>query len=381
MNLRYVAPLLALGMILGSLRPGAFTQSFGHATLWIFLPVLIFDAAWELDALAARRLWRPIAFLAFPGVALTAAAIAAAAHFAGGLSWRAALLLGAILSATDPIAVAALFRKLAVPSELLTIVESESLLNDAVAVALYRALLLAAASTALAASPAPLVAGAFGGVVAGVAIGFAVAYVVARVFLRNVAVPAQAVATFAGAYGAYYAAEYFGWSGIFAVIAFGIALRAFEGQRISQDAVRAVGRAWEWLVVAANGILFFLIGASLDVTRLLHEPRLLLATLAGVTLARFVLTGALLLPAVRPHLPPAWLAVIRFAGVRGALSLALAIGTPLALAHRGEIIDATFFVVIVSIFATAFTLERRVRRLGLSAGQELLVQGVEQYFG
>lgn len=369
MKLTYVAPLLALGMLLGYLRPGALTQSFGHATLWIFLPALIFDAAWELNALAARRLWRPIVFLAFPGVALTAVTIAVAAHLAGSLPWGAALLLGAILSATDPIAVVALFRKLAVPSELLAIVESESLLNDAVAVVLYRALLLAAAGAVLAVSPAAVMVFAFFGVVAGIAIGLAMAYVVARVFLRNVTAPAQALATFAGAYGGYYAAEYFGWSGIFAVIAFGVALRAFEGRRISEDAVRAVGRAWEWLVVVANATLFFLIGASLDVTRLLHEPRLLFVTLAGVMLARFALTCGLLLPAVRPQLPAAWLAVIRFAGVRGALSLALAIGTPLAFANRGEIVDATFFIVIVSIFAGAFTLDRRVRRLGLSAGQ------------
>lgn len=369
MNIRYVAPLLALGMLLGYFRPGEFTQSFGQATLWIFLPALIFDAAWELDSLAALRLWRPIAFLAFPGVALTAAAIAAAAHLAGGLPWGPALLLGAILSATDPIAVVTLFRKLGVPNALLTVVESESLLNDAVAVVLYRALLVAAAGAALAASPAPVIAFAVGGIVGGIAIGLGVAYIVARLLVRNVGAAAQALATFAGAYGGYYAAQYFAWSGIFAVIAFGVALRAFEGKRLAEDAVRAVGRAWGWLVAAANAILFFLIGASVDVTRLLHEPRLLGATLAGALFARFALTGGLSLRAVRPHLPPSWLAVIRFAGVRGALSLALAIGTPLDFPHRGEVIDATFCVVLVTLFAGAFTLERQVRRLGLSARQ------------
>lgn len=380
MNVAYVAPLVALGILLGYFRPGELTQSFGQVTLWVFLPALIFDAAWELDAFVALRLWRPIAFLAFPGVALTAAVIAAAGHLAGGLPWGTALVLGAILSATDPIAVVALFRKLKVPGELLTIVESESLINDAAAVVLYRALLWAASAAALAGSPSSVIAFAFGGVVAGIAIGLAVAYLVARLLVRNVGVTARALATFGGAYGGYYVAQYFGWSGIFAVIAFGVALRAFEGKRMTEDAVRTVGRAWGPLVAAANAILFFLIGASLDITRVLHEPRLLLTTLAGVFFARFALTTGLSLAVKRPHLPAPWLNVIRFAGVRGALSLALAIGTPLDFVHRGEVIDATFFVVIVTILVGAFTLERRVERLGLSAGQQLRVEGVEQNF-
>lgn len=378
MNLVYIVPVLALGMLVGFVRPGQFTQIFGHATLWIFLPALIFDAAWELHLDSARLYWKPIALLAFPGVALTAAVIAAAAHYGAGLPLGVALLLGAILSATDPIAVVALFRKIVIPRGLLTIVEGESLLNDAVAVVFYRALLALVGGAALVASSGAAVFAALLGIAAGLAIGLVIAFLVAGALRRSGNVPIQAVATFAGAYGGYYVAEHFGWSGIFAVITFGVALRAFEERRISPEAVRAVSRAWAWLLVAANALLFFLIGTSLDITRIMREPRLILVVLAGVLTARFCIIYGLLLPAAKPRLSHGWLAVIRLAGVRGALALALAVGTPPNLAYRGELIDATFCVVIVTIVAGTLTLGNLVRRLNLSAGQQLLVERAQQ---
>ena len=365
-------------MLVGFVRPGQFTQIFGHATLWIFLPALIFDAAWELHLDSARLYWKPIALLAFPGVALTAAVIAAAAHYGAGLPLGVALLLGAILSATDPIAVVALFRKIVIPRGLLTIVEGESLLNDAVAVVFYRALLALVGGAALVASSGAAVFAALLGIAAGLAIGLVIAFLVAGALRRSGNVPIQAVATFAGAYGGYYVAEHFGWSGIFAVITFGVALRAFEERRISPEAVRAVSRAWAWLLVAANALLFFLIGTSLDITRIMREPRLILVVLAGVLTARFCIIYGLLLPAAKPRLSHGWLAVIRLAGVRGALALALAVGTPPNLAYRGELIDATFCVVIVTIVAGTLTLGNLVRRLNLSAGQQLLVERAQQ---
>ncbi|MDP9110666.1 MAG: cation:proton antiporter [Candidatus Eremiobacteraeota bacterium] len=370
MKVTFVAPLLAIGILVGSLRPGLFTQGFGYATLWIFLPALLFDAAWELDWALALRLWKPIVLLAVPGVAVTAAVIAAAIHFAGQLPWAPALLLGSILSATDPIAVVALFRTLGVPAGLLTIVECESLLNDAIAVVLYRILLVGAVSaTAISASPPILgLLGLFGSV-AGIATGFAIAYPFAQLLSRRIGIPGQAIATFAGAYGAYYAAEHVGFSGIFAVIAFGAALQRFERKRLSPGAMRSVGRAWRWAVVGANAALFFLIGSAVDVTRLLREPRLLLVTLGAVALARILATHVLLGAAVRPALPPGWLPAIRLAGVRGALALALGIALPASVPFRGAIVDAIFCVVVVTIVGSALTLKTRLRRLGLFAGE------------
>ena len=99
MKLGQIAVLLVAGIVAGALFPGKLTALFGTATLYVFLPALIFEGAWNLDAHAMRRAWAPIALLAVPGVIITAALIAVCAHFAGGFAWGAALLLGAILSA------------------------------------------------------------------------------------------------------------------------------------------------------------------------------------------------------------------------------------------------------------------------------------------
>src|SRR5579872_2815772 len=150
MKLWVIAALIAAGLVVGAFAPGAFTGWFRYATFQVFLPAIIFEAAWQLDFGTMRRAWRPIMLLAIPGVAVTAAAIAAIAYYGAHLQLPAALILGAVLSATDPVAVTAIFRRLEVPAVLATIVESESLLNDAVAVVLYRTVIGAVTAAAVA---------------------------------------------------------------------------------------------------------------------------------------------------------------------------------------------------------------------------------------
>src|SRR5581483_255289 len=193
---------------------------------------------------AMRRQWKTIAMLAFPGVLLTAAVVAAAL-FLVRVPLGAALLAGAILSATDPIAVVAVFRRLKVPVTLATIVECESLFNDAAAVALYRAVLAALAAGAASAGAIALVSVATllrsaGGAIAGVALAFAVA----RVLRNRGSARLQVAATIFCAYGAYFAAEYLKLSGIFATIACGIALRYYERAWITLDIDEGVYRFW-----------------------------------------------------------------------------------------------------------------------------------------
>jgi CPA1 family monovalent cation:H+ antiporter len=354
MRLWHIAALLVAGIAVGVAFPGRLTGLFGQATLYVFLPALIFEAAWHLDFHVMRRQAAPIALLAVPGVALTAAVIALCVHYVGGFAWNSALLLGAILSATDPIAVVAVFRRLHVPKALATIVESESLLNDAVAVVLYRAILLAVIWQAAL------------GVVLGIVIGGILAYLAAFVLRRQFGAPAQSAATFAGAYGGYVLCDHFGWSGIFAVLTFGIVLRELERHRISVQCAEGVTGFWEALALAANLVLFFLIGAALDFTQLLHVLPAAAVTLGAVLLAR-VLVAYGLLSAARSRLPPFWQAVVRMAGIRGALSLALALAAPAAFVQRNLIINATFAVVVVTILVASLTLTRRLERLRLEA--------------
>ncbi len=363
MQLWHIAALLVVGIVVGALFPGRIGGLFPAATLYIFLPALIFEAAWYLDLHVMRRTWKPIALLAVPGVVVTATIIAVATHYITALAWGPALLLGAILSATDPVAVVAIFRRLQVPKQLATIIESESLLNDAIAVVLYRATLAVILLGASARVSNTIVA-AIAGVVIGILLGVAFAYVAAFALHNRINPMIQTAATLAGAYGVYALAEHFGWSGIFAVLTFGIALRELERNILTVTSAEEVAKFWDWAATAANIVLFFLIGASLDFTRLLDVLPVIAVTIAAVAVARAVVAYGILQFA-RKSVGRVWQSVVRMAGIRGALSLALALATPRLLAQRSIIVDATFAVVVLTILTGSLTLNRRLASLPL----------------
>lgn len=360
----HIAVLLVIGIAVGIAFPGRFTALFGQATLYVFLPALIFEAAWNLDVHVMRRKYAPILLLALPGVAFTASVIALCVHYAGGFAWSSALLLGAILSATDPIAVVAVFRRLPVPAELATIIESESLLNDAVAVVLYRAMVAAIVVSSGNTGTLHAAAQAAVGVAAGMAIGAALAYLAALALRRQIGAPVQSAATFVAAYGGYFLADRLGCSGIFAVLTFGIVLRELERHRISVASAEGVARFWDAAAVAANIALFFLTGAAIDLTALAPVLPAAVVTLGAVFLARVLLAYGLLSFA-RSHLKRMWRTVVRMAGIRGALSLALALAAPVSIVQRNLIVNATFAVVIVTILGATLTLGPRLERLNL----------------
>ena len=359
MKLWQIVVLMLAGIAFGIAEPGKLTYAFGQSTLYVLLPALLFEGAWNLRWGAIKRGWRAIATLAIPGVLLTALLIAGAlavVHVPLGTG----LLAGAILSATDPIAVIAVFRRMRVPALLATIVECESLFNDAVAVALYRAVLVVAAASAVHAEAVAQVAavailGAFGGILIGIALGFAAA---AALRNRNDGALQMAV-TLVCAYGSYFLADRLACSGIFATIAGGIAMRYFERRWISLTVAENVHQFWDVIALGANAVVFFLVGAALNIVAVLRDPAFVLATLAGVAVARLAVSG-LLLPSGYPR---EWLDVVRVAGMRGALSLALAVSLPSAIADRDAIVDATFVVAIATIVSAGLTVPPVVARV------------------
>ncbi|MFZ0682153.1 MAG: cation:proton antiporter [Candidatus Cybelea sp.] len=358
MKLWQILTVVVLGVLYGLIAPGRLAYALGHATLYVFLPALLFEAAWNLNFRAMRRQWIAIATLAGPGVLFTAAIVAGALSIVR-VPFGPALLAGAILSATDPIAVVAVFRRLKVPRTLATIVECESLFNDAVAVALYRGVLVAIGLGAASAGTIAIVtlhtvAGAAGGA----ALGVAIAFVTARVLRGRRRVRFQIAATVLCAYGAYFAADYLALSGIFATIAYGIALRYYERSWITLSIAEDVSRFWDVAALLANGLVFFMVGAGLQIARVAYEPVFTVACIAGVAVARFVVS-AMLLPFPYPR---NWLDVVRVAGMRGALSLALALALPASAPYREAIIDGTFAVALATLAASSLTLVPVVRR-------------------
>ena len=361
MKLWQIIAVVGLGVLYGLIAPGRLAYALGHATLYVFLPPLLFEAAWNLNVRAMRRQWIAIAILAGPGVLMTAAIVAGALSIVR-VPFGPALLAGAILSATDPIAVVAVFRQLKVPRTLATIVECESLLNDAVAVALYRGVLVAiglgaVGAGSVAAITARTIADAAGGIVLGVALAFVVARLLRGIHRARV----QIAATILCAYGAYFLGDHLKLSGIFATIACGIAFRYFDRAWITLKIADDVSRFWEIAALLANGLVFFMVGAGLQIARVAYEPVFAVTCIAGVAVARVVVAG-MLLPFPYPR---GWLDVVRVAGMRGALSLALALALPASTPYREAIIDGTLAVALATLAASSLTLVPVVRRVGL----------------
>jgi CPA1 family monovalent cation:H+ antiporter len=356
-----IALFVASGVVARLIEPHMFSRVLGPAALALFLPALLFEAAWNLEWPLLAKHWKPIALLAVPGVFVTAAVVALVCVLAG-LPASLGLLLGAMLSATDPVAVVTIFRRLHAPRGLATIVEGEALFNDGVAVVLYRTVLAMIVVGAAAPQQTAIAAQALLGSAAGVLIGVAGALIVGRVLTSESPAGVRIVATLACAYATYIFAEYVHASGIFATIAAGITLAHSEEGEAHFAIDRRVDGFWVGCAAVANAILFFLVGATLDPQSILRQPYVAVVTLVAIVLGRAVL-AYVLLPIGMRAVPNAWKAVVGAAMMRGALCIALAINLPAALPYRGILIDVTFTVVAATLMVMFFGLPAVARRV------------------
>ncbi len=351
--------LVAFGAGTAAIHPVALPFPFGTTLLFVLLPPLIFEASWSIDLASLRRTaWR-IALLAVPGVVLAAGLTGYGIALSGQLPLSAAILLGAIVAATDPVAVIAIFRRLDVPLDLQTIVEGESIANDGVALVVYGIALSfamgGASGTVWSASLHAVVA-----IAGGTAIGVAWALVVAFVISRTATGAIETTATVVLAYLAYLSAGALGLSGIFATAAAAIALRAL--QRAAPIGLNAgeVDAFWSTIAFIANSFVFLITGLELQVWRIAHEPLLVAVAIVAVVASRTVLATLVVRPA-------AWRWTTVFAGMRGGLSLVLALALPVDVPYRTSIIDAVFAVVLFTLVVQGVTLEPLLARLGFQS--------------
>jgi monovalent cation:H+ antiporter, CPA1 family len=361
LRIPYIVALLVVTLPIAPLQSD---ERFAEAFLIVLLPTLIFEAAWNLNVADLARTWRAVAFMAVPGVILTVAAVGCGLALTGLMPLVPALLLGAIVAPTDPIAVIATFRRLRVPHELAVTVEGESLFNDGVAVVLYAALTIAV-QTGTAIAPLALtgsvVAVAFGGAAIGIA-GAGAAYLVVRWTLDR---DLHVIGSILVAYGAYMGAEALHVSGIFAALCGGIAFRWFEHKRNDDAIVQHVDTFWSIAAFFANTVVFMIVGARIEVARILSHPLVLFGTLVLVIGSRLLAVyGAL----PRLGVPRrAWQHVVALAGIRGGISIALALSLPHGLPFRDDIIGAVYGVVAITILTQGVLLAPIMRRLPLEA--------------
>jgi CPA1 family monovalent cation:H+ antiporter len=352
--------LVAFGAGTAAWHPIALPFHFGDALLFIFLPPLIFEAAWAIDPAALRRTGARIALLAVPGVLLVAGMIGFGIALSGQLPLASAMILGAIVSATDPVAVIAVFRRLHVPVDLSTIVEGEAIANDGVAIVLYTLAVTFAMSGSVSSLPAAVLYAAIA-IAGGCAIGVACALVVGFVIGRSRSGPLEIAATVVLAFLAYLSADAVHCSGVFATAAAGIALRLFARIAPVTENADDVDTFWSAVAFIVNAMVFLATGLVLQIGRIGDHPLLVAVALAAVVVSRGVLAALVIRPAT-------WRVTFVFAGMRGGLSLALALALPPALPWRAEIIDAVFAIVLFTLIAQGIGLEPLLKRLGFHNG-------------
>ena len=335
--------------------------------LFAFLPPLLFDAAFRLEARELRLVARPVLLLAVPAVIVTAGVVGVVLALVLDLPLAVGLLFGSIVAATDPVAVTAVVKRLGLPSRVVVIPEAESLVNDGMAITLYTALVgLAATGTADALGIVEL----FGlEVLAGVAIGGALGFVFSRLTGAIDDHLIEMMLSTVLAYGSYLIADAVHASGPLACVAAGL-IHGSYGREVgmSAETSRLLDDLWEYLGFLANAIVFLLVGFSVNVARLLADAWPVTVAVVVVLLARVLVVEGVGLATAGGRLaaPRAERAVFVWAGLRGALTIALALGLPAATPERDLLISMAFGVVLFTMVVQGLTLPFLIRRLGIA---------------
>jgi CPA1 family monovalent cation:H+ antiporter len=341
--------LLAAGGILIGLVPGIRIPPIGsELILLVFVPGLVFEASLALDLAELEQRILPVALLATIGVFLTVFAIGALAHYGLGFDWASGMLLGAIVAATDPIAVVNMLRQLNSPKGVDAILEGESLFNDGTGVAIFAAVL----GTILAGHPSFLDAGLrFVYVVSvGTAIGAGVGALGVLLLRRVDEAELEIMITLVIAYGGYLAADAVGASGVVAVVAAGIAFARYGSRTGRLQGTQLLG-FWNVLAFVLNAILFLLVGVALPTRELVAVGGLVVGAYLIIFVARALPVYTLLgISDLQGHrIPWSWRHLTFWGGVRGALSVALALSVAGRPHVNPQVSVVAYGVVVLSL--------------------------------
>ncbi|MDP2760493.1 MAG: cation:proton antiporter [Sideroxyarcus sp.] len=339
--------------------------------LFVFLPTLVFESAFNMDARLLRRNLAPVLMLAVPGLIVSTGLIGILVWAATPLSLPAALLLGAILSATDPVAVISLFKQMGAPKRLTILVEGESLFNDATALVVAKILVAVVAAGYFSWEAAVSGAGEFfrvfvGGILVGWLAGLATGWVLGKV---NTSPQIEISLTTILAYFSFFIAEHgLHVSGVMAVVAAGVVLGGWGRAKISPPVEGYMNHFWEHMAFVANALIFLLVGLSVDLPALWGSLPYLPWVVLAMLVSRAVLIYGLMplvgrLPGSQPVGLP-YQTVMFWGGLRGAIALAIVLSLP-AFPHAELFMPLTTGAVLFTLLVQGLSIEALMRRLGL----------------
>ncbi|HEX5980512.1 MAG TPA: Na+/H+ antiporter [Thermoleophilaceae bacterium] len=381
----YPITLVVGGSLIGFIPGVPSVELEPELVLLIFLPPLLYGAAFFTSLRDLRRNARPIALLSIPLVGVTMAAVAVVAHEVIGLGWAESFVLGAVVSPTDAVAPAEIMRRIGAPRRLVTVVEGENLTNDWTALVLYRFAVAAVVtgSFSLVEAAGKFVLTGLGGL----AIGLAAGWIIKEVRSRIDDPPTEITISILSGYAAYLPAEELGASGVIAAVTVGVYM-GWHTPQLTTPVMRIQGvSVWEILTFLLNAVLFLIVGMQLpnvidgitgySAGELIYWG-LLISLVVIVVRLMWGFTVTYLIRAVdrratQRERRSSWQErlVIGWAGMRGSVSLAAALAIPLetdagaAFPARDLIILLAYVVILVTLVGQGLTLGPLIERLGV----------------
>ncbi len=370
LRVQYTLALLVFGLILGWLGVVPAVPLTSRLILLLFLPPLLFEAAFALDLDLLWRTRRGVLVLAFPGTILATIIGALVVGWALGFPPGVALVFGAMIAATDPVAVLATFRQLGAEERLSTVLEGESLFNDGIALSLFLALVASVGGGFnLGRAVGEFLLTVIGGALLGYAIGW-VGHLIVAVSDEHLTEMTVSVAV---AYGSFLAAERLHLSGVMATLLAAMTLSRLgrtRGWVFTGGSAELLDDLWAFLAFVANTALFLLIGFAAPGAGLLIYPGFVGAGIAAALVGRAAVAYGLgtLLGPLGFHLSWPERHVVFWGGLRGAVSLAAALSLPTEFPYRQQLLAMTYGVVLFTVLAQGLTIGPLVKRLGLTRG-------------
>ena len=373
-RLPYAIGLVLAGLLMGNLLPYSGPHLSKELLFLVVLPGLLFEAAFQIHFSEVWRSRLSILTLAVPGLVVATFFTALLVWWGinlvmpGGIAFIEAMVFGALISATDPISVLAIFRTLGVDKRLAVIVEAESLFNDGTAIVIFTIVLGMAMGNELSVGGAVAefmrVAGL--AIVVGGAVGLVISLLTRAVDDPMV----EITLTVLTAYGAFIAAEWLGLSGVIACVVAGMVTGNWGAQRGMQPATRlAVDAFWSYGAFLLNSFVFLLMGLEINLATLARFlPEILIGWVA-INVARAALVyakTAIMRMAGSSDMSWSWAAVLSWGGLRGGLSMVLALSLPRDFGHREMILHVTFGVVLLTLVVQGLTIKPLLRAVGLA---------------
>ncbi|HEY0232504.1 MAG TPA: sodium:proton antiporter [Dokdonella sp.] len=374
---------LALGGAALSLLPGAPNWGLDPSlVLALFVAPVLLDAAYDTSLRDLKDNWAPVAGLVLVVVGLTTAAVACVAHaLVPGMSWPVAIALGAIVAPPDAAAATAVLRQANLPQRLVTILEGESLLNDATALLIYRLAVAAALSGTF--SPAQVAPTLLLTVAGSVVVGFLLAWPMVRLIRRVHDIPSSVIVQFVTTFGVWIFAERIGLSGILTIVTYAITVARVGGGTMPARLRVPSFAVWDTAIFMLNVLAFVMIGLQVGPiwTRLSAAARVeygmvalaVLATVIVVRLAWCMSYNAVVRWRIRrvgfhpprPMLRPTVQSglVISWCGMRGIVTLAAAFALPQDFAQRDLILLTAFCVVFGTLVIQGLSLRPLLKSL------------------